>query len=445
MKRFSSVLAALLAALLLAGCAPEAPAPAPAPDPDPVVTPEPAPAPVPDPAPAPDLSSDTTHKFLTDDPELIARRTAVEAYMRKMGTLIWRCREDILYTITSNITPDQATGSARLELKAGRLYQGIPYSYAGCTNAAFLAYTADTEASGTPVIGGVTWQALSGSGTKTARLGNDCSGALCQAWAQVSGSFRMTSTRYMVPERGYLRVGDYTSSDTDNTSSTKYTTQNGEQKMYEAYALLQMGDGVVYRGASSGHAMMAVEVRVVRKADGTIDGQSSTLTVHEQTRSYFRALKKHHDAALGEDVYHIYGVDIPFSFADLYHKGYLPITCKELIDNAPLEQPRIEDSRTQFDRTTLCEGLLTSNRFMDGITMTITDSQGKTVQQATILAIRGSNKEVNLQRFLTDEPERMHGEISPGALSPGKYHCNLTVRMSTEEEITVRDYDFTVE
>ena len=35
MKRFSSVLAALLAALLLAGCAPEAPAPAPAPDPDP--------------------------------------------------------------------------------------------------------------------------------------------------------------------------------------------------------------------------------------------------------------------------------------------------------------------------------------------------------------------------------------------------------------------------
>jgi hypothetical protein len=82
---------------------------------------------------------------------------------------------------------------------------------------------------------------------------------------------------------------------------------------------------------------------------------------------------------------------------------------------------------------------------MDGITMTITDSQGKTVQRATILAIRGSNKEINLQRFLTDEPERMHGEINPSALTPGKYHCNLTVRMSTEEEITVRDYDFTVE
>jgi len=442
MKRFSAFLSLLLAVLLLAGCAaaPQTPA-----DPAPV-TPDPVPAAPQEPAaPPPDLSSDTTHRLLTDDPELAARRTAVEAYMRKMGTLVWRCQEDLLYTITSNITPDQATGSARLELKGGRLYQGIPYSYAGCTNAAFLAYTAETEASGTPVIGGVTWETLSGSGTKYARLGNDCSGALCQAWAQVSGSFRMTSTRYMVPERGYLRVGDYTSNNTDNTNSTQYTKENGQQKMYEAYALLQMGDGVVYRGASSGHAMMAVEIRVVRNSDGTIDGGRSTVTIHEQTRSYFRALKSYYDAALGETVYNIYGIDIPYTFEYLYSKGYLPITCRELIDPAPLAEPRIEDSRTQFDRTTLCEGLLTANRFMDGITMTITDGEGKVVQQATILAIRGSNMEVNLQRFLTDEPERMHGEINPGALAPGRYHCNLTVRMSTEQEIVVRDYDFTVE
>lgn len=441
------LIALLLAVLTLAGCAPqEAPAPDPVPAPAPAPTPDPVPAPEPEPtpAPAPDLSSDTTHRILTQDPTLIGRRQTVEQYMRTMGTLIWRCPEDLLYTITSNIDPQDSTGSARLELKGGRLYQGLPYAYAGSTQAAFEAYTLEKEASGVPVIGGYTWKTISGSGTSASRIGNDCSGAVAQSWAQVGASIIMTSTKYMAQDRGYLRVGDYTSSDSDNTNSAKMTTSNGQQVMYEAYARLQMGDGVVYRTSSSGHAMMAVEIRVVRKPDGTIDGQRSTVTVHEQTRSYFRALKSYYDLNLGEAVYNIYGIDIPYSFEALYNKGYLPITVKELQDPAPVAEPVVTDSRKEHDLDNLCTGLLESNWFMDCATMVITDSTGATVQQGTIQTLRSTNTELNLSRFLSELPERMHGSIQPGALAKGSYHCTLTVRIVTGQEITVRDFDFTV-
>ena len=120
--------ALLLALLLLAGCAPQtAPAEDPGPVTDPVVTPDPTPA-TPDPAPVtpdptpvtpdptpvtpdpgPDLSSDTTHTILTDDPVLIERRKTVESYMREMGTFVWRCPENLLYTIASNVDPQESS------------------------------------------------------------------------------------------------------------------------------------------------------------------------------------------------------------------------------------------------------------------------------------------------------------------------------------------------
>ena len=215
--------------------------------------------------------------------------------------------------------------------------------------------------------------------------------------------------------------------------------------MFQSYANMKIADGLIAVWEKNGHTMMcSVAPVVVYNEDGTIDGTKSTVKVHEQTRSYFRALEKEYNAALGEDVYNIYGIDKPYTFAALYDKGYLPITVKELTDPAPVAEPKVTDSRSNLNFDNLCAGLLECNWFMDCATMVITDSTGATVQQGTVQALRSTNDEINLSRFLSEIPDRMHGAIAPSALKKGQYHCTLTVRIVTGQLITVRDFDFTV-
>ena len=241
------------------------------------------------------------------DSVLAARRDAAEAYMRRMGTVRWRVESDILYTITSNTRPENDTNNAtRLELKAGRIYQGLPYTYAGGTDTAFLEYATKVE-NGVYTLEGITWETLSGDGQNSARLGNDCSSSLTRAWASIGADITMTDTKSMAFNNGYLPVGEYVSSKSNNTNSDQICANNGEQTMFAAYAQLQKADGLVYRGASAGHAMMVVSNHPVYKADGTIDGKASKVTILDQTRTHFRAKEYFYDKELKENVYPIYG------------------------------------------------------------------------------------------------------------------------------------------
>ena len=82
-------------------------------------------------------TTETVHRILTEDPGLCDRRRTVEQYMRAMATMVWRCPEDILYTTATDVLPQDA-GKAQLQLQGGRLYRGIPYSFACCTLDNFL-------------------------------------------------------------------------------------------------------------------------------------------------------------------------------------------------------------------------------------------------------------------------------------------------------------------
>ena len=387
----------------------------------------------------PDFSSDTTHKYLTDDPILIARREAAEAHMRASCNFIWRNEEDLLYTVSSGITPDQATGSSRLELKAGRLYRGMPYSFAGTSMSVFREYLSEPDAKGIQSLSGMDWQIMSGGSKETALVGTDCYGAIVKAWGQVNASIIPKPVRTMVPANGYLRVGNYTSGEDENPKTEKVCEANGEQTMYEAYALLQAADMIIY----TDHAMMVAEVRVVRDATGAIDPFSSTVTVLEQTRVHFREEKKQFDEALGEDVYAISGIDRVFKFRSLYNTGYMPVTCKELIDPTPIADPEITDSLTEHTIDTVCTGTLSCNWYMDNVFITITDQSGAVVQKLNMVATRGGLKEIDLQQFPTDYPLRILGSLDPSALPAGEYRCTMVVRLGSEEEFTVRDFTFT--
>ena len=188
---------------------------------------------------------------------------------------------------------------------------------------------------------------------------------------------------------------------------------------------------------------MIVSVSVAYNADGTIDGEKSTVTFLDQTRSYLRSEKKHYNSVLGEYVYEIYGVDKRVTFKTLCQDGYLPITCKELIDPSPVAEPEVTDSVTEHDRSTILSGKISSNWVIDTVTVIIADSAGNEVQKAALNAHRTSPWSFDMQKFLKEAPEVMQGSIDLQALTPGAYRCTTVCRLCTGQEITVREFDFT--
>ena len=220
---------------------------------------------------------------LTDEEILSQRRDIAEAYMRKMTSVIWRAEEDLVYTTASgdyaHPLDAEAAGKKVFHVYAGELYRGMPYSYAGSDYGSFMDYCSEPDENEIYHVSGLTWEALSGNSTCAPRIGNDCSGALMRAYSQIGNSFMFTTTPYMTEDRGYLRVGDYTSPTDQNYQTTEVCKSNGQQTMFEAYAQLQKADAIVDYYSTGGHTRMVVSVKVVRNADGTINGSRSNITV----------------------------------------------------------------------------------------------------------------------------------------------------------------------
>lgn len=392
----------------------------------------------------PEETTEPTEPLTAEELILQERRNIVEEYMRQQVTLLWRAEEDLLYTIASDTLPENADSSKQIQLVAGRLYMGLPYAYTTGTMDTFLEFAGEPDENGIYNVSGLTWDTLSG-GRSTARFGNDCSGAVVLAWSQIGASVTAQTTAYMCEDYGFLRVGDYESDPSEFTSTASFIGVNGADKMYNAYAQLQKGDALVRRKPEGGHVVMVVDVNVVYKEDGKIDPMASYVTILEQTSSNAtnHTAKITHEKT-GEPIYVVGGIDRVFGFQYLIQKGYLPITCKELIDPSTVEAPKVTDSETSFNKDTLLTGTISCNWFIDTVTLTITDPAGNTVQKATGNTIRRSNHTFDLQQFVTENPNAIRGSVDPSALASGNYHCTVTCRLTTGEEFTVRDFDFTV-
>jgi len=393
---------------------------------------------------APEETTEPTEPLSPEEQILQERRDIVEAYMRQQATILWRPTEDILYTLARDVRPEDSPGNKTIQLVAGRLYRGLPYAYNTGTMDTFLEFAGEPDENGIYNISGLTWDVLSGGGP-TARIGNDCSGSVELAWSQIGASITAKATRYMCEDFGFLRVGDYESEPSEFVLTNMIIGNNGLDKMYAAYAQLQKGDALVNYSPDGGHTVMAVDVNVVYKEDGSISPLDSYVTILEQTSTRVRNQKETliHEKT-GETIYLIGGVDVNFSFLYLMQKGYLPITCKELVDPSTIAPPEVTDSETVLNKDTLLTGTISCNWFIDTVTLTITDPAGNTVQKATGNTIRGSNHTFDLQQFVTENPNAIRGSVDPSALASGNYHCTVVCRLTTGEEFTVRDFDFAV-
>lgn len=376
---------------------------------------------------------------------LAQRRDAVEQYMRYMSTVRWSVDEDVSYTYASS-----GDSSTAIHLKAGRIYQGIPYTH-GCGSAySWLSYATGQDENGVYTLSGLNSAALNGvarSGVgNSSRVGNDCADAVYWAWAQVSNTISFENTNHMTPLFGCIPVGDYDWDGTIMLSSTNHVTDtNGEQRMFEAYAQLQKGDGMVrIVDSGGGHAVMIVQTHVERNDEG-IDGEKSYVTVLEQTGGNEKNEKKYFDEELGQDVYLCEVVDKQWSFDTIFEKGYLPITCQELINPSPLPEPTLEDPNAAPTPETMFDGYLKSNYRISSVTVTVSNHKGEAVQHCICHSKEAELFKFDLGRFLLDaRQDLLVGEIDLSALEPGQYRCTFDCRLSTGEIIRFRDFTFTV-
>jgi hypothetical protein len=354
--------------------------------------------------------------------------------MRKITDVVWRAGEDLVYTQESDTLPEKA--NKILTIKAGRLYKGMLYSFAGGTPEAFFAFADTVDEKGIPVIRGLRWDAVSGA-SDTARIGTDCSGAVQRSWAAAGADIRALSTRAMCPANGFMLVGEFLAPQ-DHVSSEEIQA-NGLDVMCEAYALLEKADAVVCRW-KTGHTRMVLGVQVVRRGDGSIDPEASYAETLEQTRGFMRKDAKYFDEKLGEDVYIICGNE-KYSFADLYQTGYMPITCRAFTDPSPIPAPAVSDTLTEYGYASLFDGTLQASRLIDAVIMTLTDAVGNPVCRMTVPAPRNCRR-FEMGRFLTENRSCCMGSMDVEALPAGKYHCRVVCRLSGDINITVRDFDF---
>lgn len=381
---------------------------------------------------------------------LEGRRDIVEAEMRRMMSVLWTPTQDITYSLVNSskgVAEDSKTQPDQIiTLYAGRIYQGIPYAHGGGSGDSFLDQSISVSQNGvyTLDLTSADLNGYSSQGVNTcSRLGNDCADAIFWAWSRVSSSISFPGSGRMTEAYGCVKVGDYAQpyDDLRVLDNTKGICQdNGIEKMFDCYAQLQKGDAAT----NCGHGVMIVSNHVVRDDDGGIDGEKSYVVILDQSSTCEKAQTSYYNAQLGKTVYLCEELDKKWTYDYLFEKGYLPVTCAELIDESALAKETVTDSLSTPNVSNMFTGTVRANYRISSVTVTITDSKGKVVQSATCYSKMNENGVFQLSRF-TDSVEKqvMKGSVDLDKLSAGSYKCEFTCLTATGKTHTFRSFSFT--
>lgn len=383
------------------------------------------------------------------------RRDAAEAKMREMMSILWQVDEPLTYSFkVGSGDPSIDAESYISTLEPGKIYSGLPYTHGSGDELSFADFGEKMD-NGVLRMNNLELPLISGGGgsknaNNIARIGNDCADAVFAAWAVAASSISFPGAANMTPKNGCIPVGEYKT--VDGSVATYGTTkdlcvENGEEVMFAAYALLQKADGLSVNTKGSGaHAMLVSEVHVVKNGEA-IDPGASYVLVHEQTSKYFDKGETRYDEALGQDVFVMGGVDRKYTFQRLFNAGYLPVTCQEFIDEAPLAAEEVTDSEEGFEmnRARMFAGAISSNYSIMAVTVEVVDRDGQVVQHATCYNGDSNRKLFLLSRFEEElEQKVMSGRLNVFSLPAGEYTCRFVTRLSTGAAPVAREFTFTV-
>ena len=318
-------------------------------------------------------------------PEVLQqRRKKVIAYMRSMGTVLWRVDQELLEYI-KNDKKEPCIHYQRYE--KGKTYMGIPYNHSAGSRGRFLSQMAavDTQGVYTAMSGlengryynGQYAEELADQGIQDrdqfgfiCYMGNDCSSAVSWSWRQVSSvdvteggchgllSGEMMPTAENQAQFGILPAGNWQAKTTDSVLTYE---QEGEQAFLEAYARARMGDAIVgYH--NGGHVrLLSYDPVVIRDPAGKVDAHKSFFITIEQGDGFFtsKTLDNCTRPDLEEPINYSWRVDFRHGFWNLLHHDhftdkaqhravvgcgyhYLPITMRALQEvDTPAVTPRV--------------------------------------------------------------------------------------------------------
>ena len=328
------------------------------------------------------LIRDNTARPLPENVQKL--RDTVEQRMRDMGTVEWSTSENLYHDCVCQL------GVCYGAYMPGMLHRGIPYNHKGGSMARFM-YCMEPIGNDHYIAADWTYNIQSYDGFDL-YIGNDCSGAVQNAWWAVSNSSDILSCQYMQTSwnRGTIAVGDWPSDITvadGNKSEELICEKAGTEVMYDAYAEMRKGDAIVHIGKEGNHTrLVASDAVIVRNEKGEINGNYSYILSHEQgapavTNPYFCSWR----------------IDYKYTFSNLFMSGYLPVTIEELI-TGEMEPVECELSNYGGGYAGMFTGEVKANYHLECVTLKVTDSKGKTAFEHTIWVAAERSTEFNGSR-----------------------------------------------
>ncbi|MBR3836606.1 MAG: hypothetical protein IKJ74_00530 [Clostridia bacterium] len=336
-------------------------------------------------------------------------------FMQLQNSFPFKLKEDLNYWVERQ--------NYKVYLKKEHVHAGIPYVNVG--SASLYRWVEHFD----PKTGEVD---MSKFGRNKRVFGNACSGGVSTSWARCITSAKLGWTHQFTQANGVIPVGPYTyPKDLESFHNPqKYTArsvclENGEQVMYESYALVKPGDGL----NNPGHIRMFTGLsHVVRNEDGTIDGKKSYAICSEQ--GMVATAPNHVRRQKSGKYYSAEGtVNIKYTFEDLYNTGYLPFTFKEFTGEAKVQKAVIKHTprRTVFNVNELEDVVLSCNYPMSDFFYTVTDPYGKVVLDGVYRTPAFATYDIKLSTVLPLK------EMARLEFFDGNYKVNVDVQLYNGE------------
>ena len=423
MKRFFALLLCLAVLLSLAACAAtteETTAPTETTQPTETQPTEPV-----DDYDYPEINDKLTWEKINSFPIKTSDMTVEE--MRELCVDFFRFTKTALYTPNADFKYIRNNKGTQDEMLKGTVYGSLPYIGLGTGNIYRMMDYLNEE---TGVLD------IKRAANVPTLFGNQCANGAFVAWGRVINSVTgNSSTPNMIVANGYIRVGPYTYDDNrdnfmeeDNTVSI--CKANGEQVMFQSYALMQPADGFV-QYTTAGHVMMCASTPHVEYIEGTdqIDGEKSYIYIIDQHQKWVEGTN-----ADGDTFLHKNYLDRKMTFQKLFEGSYLPFTYAEFLGTDPVEDTVCEFSFTgdTISVKELFAGKVTANYGICDIYAVVKDASGNEVYRHAVRAKNGNLRELALVRN-SDNIDKW-GTLD---VSSGEFTVEVIAQLYTGERPTV--------